>query len=269
MKNFNMTAKTTARVIGVILILTGLVFALDITVNFEGDVGAIPFSVTSPDTSMKPLGDPKTSITLRNASTSWTGTVSIAPQTNNYGFSITPSDTSFRTQKTNVTFTVKIKDTSRPVVSINHLNNTAVNVNQLFTFYDSIKDNSGEIVNIKHDYSLDGGITWDSINYPPESFPVAIQRFIGHPQNFIPTPIMVSNNFMFRVIATDRFQLSGTDTAFFEVKNNVGIYNPTKTVRSKIVTTKFSMYDLAGRRMSVKGPSKIYVKNTQHVLIVR
>jgi hypothetical protein len=270
--------KTAARVIGVILILTGLVFAqvdtFKINCKFTGDIGACSFTVTATPTApsqgggtLSFLSNSTSSVTFTNLSVFWTGKISITPSTGNYGFIVTPKDTQILDLMSNITINVTVTDTSKPVVKLSHLNGITINVNQPFTFYDSIKENTKQISNIKHDYSVDSGKTWDSACYQG-SVVVSPIIFTGYQQSF--TPTKACDNFMLRVIVTDPFHsLADTDIVTFKVKDNVGVYNPTKTVRPKNTAIDYSTFDLAGRKIASKGPSKFYIKNARHSLIVR
>jgi hypothetical protein len=261
MKNFNMTAKSAARVLGTVLVLTDLVFAnpwdtLQITVKFLGDVGTNSFTVTAtpqkacPTCEMPTGGGTKTfvsnsanSVSFTNCSGGWTGKVSITPSTGNYGFLITPKDTSFRGLETHATFIVNVTDTSKPVVKLSPLSGTTINVNEPFTFYDSIKDNTFEVKSIQHSYSIDSGKTWDSIPglpYQEGYFPI-----MNYSQTF--TPAVASDNFMLRAIVTDRFALADTDIVTLKVKDQVNIRSEKKPVSLKVGGKNMTSYDLLGR----------------------
>jgi cytochrome c oxidase assembly protein Cox11 len=254
------TTKTAARAIGVILILTGMVYAqLDtfkITCKFMGDIGTNSFTVKATPISAFPgtggslsfVSNSTNSVTFRNLPVFWTGKVSVALSSGNYGFTITPPlDTQVLDIMSDITFTVTVQDTSRPEVKIGHLSGTTLNVNEPFTFYDSIMENTKN-VNIRHDYSFDSGKTWDSICYQ-QGVPVSYLSYTGLLQTF--TPTVASDNFMLRAIVTDRFHaLADTDIVTLKVKDQVNIRTEKKPVSFKIYKKNMISYDLLGRVQS-------------------
>jgi hypothetical protein len=281
MKNFKMTDKL-ARVTGVVvLLLAGMVFGqTEITCIFMGDAGAVNVEVTATPTEPSTGGgvlSNKNSVTFRNLSGSWTGGVSAKIMAGYYGFTVgigkpgqvrTPADTQYRgllLTKDTLYFTVK--DTAKPVVKLSHLKGTILYINQLFTFYDSILDNSMSLSSIRHDYSVDGKI-WDSINYKQGPVPTATLIYTGYQQTF--TPKKAADSFMLRAIAVDRFGLADTDVVVFMVKDFVGVINMKKIQPRATVGNNFT-YDLSGRKLSTRSkhnPPKFYIKNNQRFVSI-
>lgn len=269
-----------ARITGVVvLLLTGLVFGqadtFKITVLFAGDVGN-NFTVTAtPKPSARGGGTHTgtTGFTFRNLSVFWAGQISVTGR----GFSVTPKDTQIVSLMRHITITFTVRDTMRPSVKIGHLNGITINVNQPFPFYDSIQDNSERISTIRHEYSIDGGIIWDSVSFQqriaPNFFPVVSYsypggiNFIGYAQSF--TPTVASDNFKLRAIVVDYFGRADTDAVTFKVVNTVSTLNLKNSPLPKRALENSPIYDLSGRKILLtRGRTlKFYIKNNQRYLI--
>lgn len=260
-----------------VLLLTGLVFGqvpdtFKITVRFAGDVGN-NFTVTATPTSPARGGGTYTvtgGVTFRNLSGGWTGKISCTGR----GFTVTPKDTLIRGLTTGITVTFTVRDTMHPIVKIGHLNGITINANQPFSFYDSIQDNSARLSIMKHEYSIDGGVTWDSACFQqrvaPNYFPISenVLVFNGYAQSF--TPTTATDNFKLRAIVVDYFGLADTDMVTLKVTNTVSTLKLKKNTLPKRALGNSPAFDLSGRKVltTIQGHAKFYIRNNQRHLTI-
>jgi hypothetical protein len=216
----NKTVKS-AKLIGVILVLASMAFAtpkdtFKVFVKFSGDIGFESFKITAvPHSSFPGTGGTvttmgPTALAYQNLPVFWTAKISISGN----GYQISPQDTQIVDLMGNITLNITVKDTSRPSVKIGY-QQTEVTISQSVTFYDSLKDNTGRIANLRNYFSTNNGITWDSLSYQQGLLNVSRLIFTGYPQSFIPT--IPSDNFLLRTIAVDPFGLADTSIATFRV----------------------------------------------------
>lgn len=272
-----------ARITGVVvLLLTGLVFGqadtFKIFVRLAGDVGNNFTTTATPQLACPSCAMPRgggtftgtTGCAFRNLSRNWGGKISVTGR----GFNVTPKDTQIVNLINHITITFTVRDTMRPSVKIGHLNGITINVNQPFPFYDSIQDNSGRLSIMKHEYSVDGGITWDSAclqQYTaPSYFPIASNGSLhsGCAQLFTPTE--ASDNFKLRAIVVDYFGRADTEVVTFKVVNIVSTLNLKKSPLPKQALENSPTYDLSGRKILLtRGRTlKFYIRNNQRHLTI-